>query len=100
MKRVYKHGISTGNTIRYVGNRKYCTRGKFELYTRNYTIDETNECMIYKASSIQPCLLCGGSKFSCKAMPHETNQYGNKTGWTEKKDKIFKRAYLSDTLNY
>jgi len=81
MKRNFKHGICSNGTIRYVGNRKYSTRGIFEYETRR------GDVFKFRTEYVQYCVHCGGSKFSCKAFPHEVNQYGKKM-WNEGKEKI------------
>ena len=90
MKRSYKYGIHSNGTIRYVGNRKYSTRGIFEYTTRHGDVYK------FKTEHIQYCLRCGGSKFSCKAFPHEVNQYGKKTSYKPPKEKVLFWSYLND----
>ena len=91
MRRNLKHGMRTNGTIRYVGNNKYSNRGIFEKKTRFDNI------VSFKTKHIQHCLLCQGSKFSCKGIPHEVNQYGSKKGWTNNKDKRHNKfAFISD----
>jgi len=85
MKRESKHNLYTGGTIRYIGNMKYCTKGLVEIYRRG-------KLYTYKNNNLQHCVKCGGSKFSCKAIPHETNQYGNKI-WIPRK---IKKAFITE----
>lgn len=89
MKRESKHNLYTGGTMRYIGNMKYCTKGLVDVYRRG-------KLYTYKNNYLQHCLKCGGSKFSCKAIPHEANQYGNKGKWTPVKQKVFVRAFVTD----
>lgn len=92
MKRNSKRGIYTNGTVRYVGNNKYSTRGIFECKTRHGLGHE----YIVKAENVQYCLRCGGSKFSCKALPHEMNQYGKKSSYKPPKEKVLFWSYLDD----
>ena len=91
MRRNRKHGMRTNGTIRYVGNNKYSIRGIFEKETR------FDDIISFKAKYIQHCVLCQGSKFSCKGIPYEVNQYGSKKGWTNNKDKRYNKfSFNSD----
>lgn len=73
MRRKCKHGIYSNVSIRYVGNNKYSDRNVFIMKSRYSEYDYS-----VKTKNVQYCLLCGGSKFSCKGIPYELNQYGSK----------------------
>ena len=73
MRRSSKHGIYSNASIRYVGNNKYSDRNIFTMKCRY----NDNEYEV-KTKHVQFCLRCGGSKFACKGIPHELNQYGSK----------------------
>ena len=88
MKRNLKCGIYTNGTVRYVGNNKYSTRGIYEFKHKMLG----DECKV-KAEKVQYCLHCGGSKFSCKGLPYEMNQYG-KNSYKPPKEKALFRSYL------
>lgn len=73
MRRNCKHGIYSNGSIRYVGNNKYSDQNIFEMKSRY-----TDDAFRVKTNNVQYCVHCGGSKFSCKGIPHELNQYGAK----------------------
>ena len=83
MKRQTKKGITTGNTIRYVGNQQYSTMGKFLFKWSTIEV---------KTHKLKYCQRCGGSKFSCKGGFYDMNQY-SKTNWKPRGKKHIKSQF-------
>jgi hypothetical protein len=66
-----KHGLFTNKTIRYGGKGMYTIRNNVEIKSR-YCY-ETN---LIKLGVARYCLMCGKSRYYCKAITIEMNQYG------------------------
>ena len=94
MRRCSKHGIYSNSSIRYVGNNKYSDRNIFAMKCRY----NDNEYEV-KTKHVQFCLRCGGSKFSCKGIPHELNQYGSKYYKCRRNKKHKKHEIVKQFLN-
>ena len=107
MHREGKHNIKTNKTIRYGGNirniLKYdttnvvnCDNVQNNLHTVQNTIHCVfrNEIYQLKLGIAGYCLKCGGSRYSCKAMPYELNQYSRRTHKGNRKNIDKNIAYL------
>ncbi len=94
MYREGKHNIKTNKTIRYGGNirniSKYDTTnignidnidniksGLHTVQNKIYCVLR-NEIYQLKLGIAGYCLKCGGSRYSCKAIPNDMNQYSRR----------------------
>ena len=115
MRREGKYNILTNKTIRYGGNVKdlskyqsgnllYLSKYQNENKKKNnglHTVRNIVHCIFrnesyqLKIGDVGYCLKCGGSRFSCKGLPYEQNQYSSKK-YRENKKKNYVKYLINE----
>jgi len=78
-----KFGFATNKTIRYGGKGMYTTRNTVEIKPK-YLKNNDDYSTYIKLGKARCCTRCGGTRYSCKAIATDMNEYGMGI-WSDKK---------------
>lgn len=98
-----KFGLPTNKTIRYGGRELYTVRNTVETKSTMYYNKDDNSveeiCHYIKFGKAKCCTMCGGTRYSCKAIVTDMNQYP-KGVWPDRK-KIYSNYnnYIREEVN-
>ena len=82
------HGIASNGTIRYGGRDLTSIRnGGHSIYTTRNKIKRFEDTREVKMGKAKLCLKCGGTRYSCKGLPYDMNQFAKGFYRKEKKQR-------------